>query len=438
MGFLWSSNNSVTVDADFWAYANDDKSDDQEMAAHAKKVFEAVCEASYFDGTGEPAFINVDRLVQKDEGYKDLLSGNYVGSKKYQVNEDTHLYLAKIARKARNKQFTQIVNPCGEVSLTTVGGFCVIADVVPYHAETLDDAEESFRIATRALMRVNLMDSIYNKEVKRTNRIGVGMTGVHEFAWKFFKLGFNDLIDEEKSKEFWLTLARFNRAIYDEATKYAKKLGVAVPHTMTTQKPSGTISKLFLLTEGWHLPSMREFLRWVQFRADDPLVKDYQKRGYPIRELKTYSGTTIVGFPTAPTITRLGMGDKLVTAAEATPEQQYQWLMLGEKYWIHGTDASGNPVAEKYGNQISYTLKYKPTVVSYKEFREMMLKYQSKIACCSVMPQTDTTAYEYQPEQPVTSDEFKAIVAKITKTKEDVDFVHVSCAGGACPINFEK
>jgi hypothetical protein len=437
-GFLWSSNNSVTVDADFWAYVNEEKTADKELREHAKKVFEAVCESSYYDGTGEPGFINVDRLVQKDEGYKELLSGNYVGSRKFQVNEDTYLYLAKIARKARSKSYSMITNPCGEIALTVVGGFCVISDIVPYHADTLDEAEEAFRIATRALIRVNLMDSIYSKEVKRTNRIGVGMTGVHEFAWKFFKLGFKDLIDEKKSKEFWLTLARFNRAVKDEADRYSKELGVTLPHTMTTQKPSGTISKLFLLTEGWHLPSMREFLRWVQFRADDPLIKDYQKRGYPIKELKSYAGTTVVGFPTAPAITRLGMGDKLVTAAEATPEEQYKWLMLGEKYWIRGTDDKGQPVSELYGNQISYTLKYKPSIVTYADFRKMMMKYQSKIACCSVMPQIDTTAYEYQPEQPLSAEEYQVIVAKIDKTREDVGFEHVDCASGACPVDFKR
>jgi ribonucleoside-triphosphate reductase (formate) len=438
LGFLWSSNNSVTVDAEFWAHINGERNDNPELKKHAVEVFNAVCEASYFDGTGEPGLINVDKLTQKDEGYKELLSGNYVGSKKFQVNEDTHLYLSKLAKRARSKEFTQITNPCGEISLTTVGGFCVIADVVPFHADTLDEAEEVFRISTRALIRVNLMDSIYNKEVKRTNRIGVGITGIHEFAWKFFKLGFGDLIDEEKSKEFWLTLARFNRTVKDEAEKYCKKIQVSAPHTMTTIKPAGTTSKLFLLTEGWHLPSMREFLRWVQFRNEDPLVKEYQERGYPTRELKQYQGTTIVGFPTAPAITRLGMGDKLVTAAEATPEEQYKWLMLGEKYWIHGTDENGNSVKEKYGNQISYTLKYKPDVVSYQEFKDMMAKYQSKISCCSVMPQVDAAAYEYQPEQPVSSEEYKEIVSKIRLTKEDLDFTHIDCAAGACPIDFKK
>lgn len=582
-GFLWSSNNSITVDAEFWSYINKEKEDDEKLKKHAFKIYDAICEASYYDGTGEPGLINVDKLTQKDTGYKELLAGNYVGSKKFQVNEDTALYLSKIAKRARAKEFTQITNPCvapetelltkqgtfpikdldgqvvevwngehwtdavvaktgenqklihiwfekeeldydeindlwvtdyhkfylfdgkeiqakdlkegdiletfidpvrvykedagertfvvskiteeirfddtycvneplkhkavfngvltgqcGEISLTTVGGFCVIADVVPFYSDTLEEAEESFRIATRALIRVNLMDSIYNKEVKRTNRIGVGVTGIHEFAWKFFGLGFQDLIDESKSGEFWKTLARFNRAVKDEAEKYCKYLQVAEPHTLTTCKPSGTISKLFLLTEGWHLPSMREFLRWVQFRNDDPLVREYKDRGYPTQELKMYNGTTIVGFPTAPTITRLGMGDKLVTAAEATPEEQYKWLMLGEKYWIHGTDENGQKVKEQYGNQISYTLKYKPEIVSFDEFKTMLQKYQSQISCCSVMPQVDGTAYEYQPEQPVSAEEYKQIVSKIRLTKEDVDFSHVDCAAGACPIDFNK
>jgi ribonucleoside-triphosphate reductase (formate) len=179
---------------------------------------------------------------------------------------------------------------------------------------------------------------------------------VHEFAWKFFGLGLRDLIDEQKAREFWLFLARLNRAVNEEAISYSKELGVKAPHTTTTVKPSGSVSKLFALTEGWHLPAMIYYLRWVQFRSDDPRIAEYRNNGYPVRELKTYANTTIVGFPTAPTITTLGMGDKIVTAGEATPEEQFQWLLLGEKYWINGTHPDGEPVADSYGNQISYPL----------------------------------------------------------------------------------
>jgi hypothetical protein len=285
------------------------------------------------------------------------------------------------------------------------------------------------------------MDSIYSKEVQRTNRIGVGMTGVHEFAFKFFGLGFKDLVDEEKSKEFWLTLARFNRAVHEESLSYAKEMNVKPPHTETTIKPAGTTSKLFLLTEGWHLPSMREFLRWVQFRNDDPLVKTYADAGYPVRQLVQYSGTTIVGFPTAPTITTLGMGSKLMTAAEASPEDQFKWLMLGEKYWIAGTDENGDPVKDAYGNQISYTLKYKPDVTDYDHFKKMILKYQSQVRCASVMPQDDVSSYEYQPEQPVTNAEFTEIQARIIRAgmlAEDIGREHVGCDNGACPVDFNS
>lgn len=425
-GFLWSANNSVAVDDKFW----------KQRTNHARKVLESIMRASYEDGTGEPGFINQHRLVQNDEGFEGYQDGKYAESAKYKPQKRTEKMLGHIARNANAKIYTQIPNPCGEISLNMLGGYCVIADVVPYYAPTLDDAEEAFRAATRALIRVNTMDSLYNREVKRTNRIGVGMTGIHEFAWNMFGFAFRDLIDEEKSKEFWLTLARFKRAVVEEAEMYSKRLGVTVPHTNTTIKPSGTISKLFALTEGAHLPSMREYIRWVQYRSDDPAVKKYAEKGYPIKELKSYQGSTAVGFPTQPLICRIGMNGELVTAAEATPEEQYKWLMLLEKYWIVGIDENGNAL-EDTGNQVSYTLKYDPRKVSFKEYSEMVHKYQGLIKCCSVMPQQDATAYEYQPEQPVTISEFMRALNEIEKDEsllEDIDYEHLKCESGACPI----
>lgn len=425
-GFLWSANNSVAVDDKFW----------KQRTNHSKKVLDAIMRASYEDGTGEPGYVNQHRLVQNDEGYDNYTDGKFAESSKYKPLARTEKMLSKLARNAGAKVYSQIPNPCGEISLNMLGGYCVIADVVPYYAPTLDDAEEAFRAATRALMRVNTMDCLYNREVKRTNRIGVGMTGIHEFAWNQFGYSFRDLIDEKKSQNFWDTIARFKRAVVEESITYAKMLGATVPHTNTTIKPSGTISKLFALTEGAHLPSMREYIRWVQYRSDDPMVKKYQKKGYPIKELKSYTGSTAVGFPTQPLICRLGMGDLLVTAAEATPEEQYKWLMLLEKYWIVGVDEAGKPM-EDTGNQVSYTLKYDPKKVSYKEYSEMVRKYQGLVKCCSVMPQQDSTAYEYQPEQPVTISEFMKALNEIQQDEsllEDIDYEHLKCDNGACPI----
>jgi hypothetical protein len=144
----------------------------------------------------------------------------------------------------------------------------------------------------------------------------------------------------------------------------------------------------------------------------------------------------VIGFPTQPEICKLGMDGKLVTAAEATPAEQYQWLILLEKYWIVGVDEQGKSL-EDTGNQVSYTLKYDPKKVSYKEYSRMVEKYQSQIKCCSLMPQTDGTAYEYQPEQAVTISDFTKVLNEITtdeELKEDIDLESLKCASGACPI----
>ncbi len=478
-GFLWSSNNSVMVDLAFWDavkfvaetmksnyYQLSDKAMFHSLVGkaafttdqvHAWKVFVAACEASYHDGTGEPGFITVERLTWNAEGSDNLLDGNFAESKKLQLSPEGKQLARVLAQAWSRKKYRVITNPCGEIVLNLLGAYCVIADVVPFHAGTKvpghfypasvtedfkrwdNDAEDAFRVATRALIRTNLMDSMYGKEVARTNRIGVGITGLHEYAWARFGYGWKSLVNESESIDFWLMMSRFKRAVQNEAKAYSEELGVVVPHTDTTMKPAGTTSKLFGLTEGAHLPSMREFLRWVQFRNDDPLIEVYRVQGYPVKKLQSYSGTTVVGFPTVPTICTLGMGDLLVTAAEATPEEQYQYLRLMEKYWIVGVEEDGVTPLRDTGNQVSYTLKYDPNVVDFRSFMTTLLDGQSSIRCCSVMPQSDTSAYEYLPEEPVTKavfDQISAAIQRDNEVQEDVGQEHVDCASGACPISF--
>ena len=83
-----------------------------------------------------------------------------------------------------------------------------------------------------------------------------------------------------------------------------------------------------------------------------------------------------MGFPTClPFIDQIP-DDMLVTASEATPEEQYQWLKLLEQHWL-GPD--------KRNNQISYTLKYDSSTTTYQGFMDMLLTHQPHVRCCSVM-----------------------------------------------------
>ena len=708
-GLLWSANNSVAVDSEFW------KQDTKEK----KKILRTILQTSY--ESGEPGFVNQDKLVQKNDGLEVFDDGKFAESNKYKPGTRAVEYLSHLAEKALNKQFMQIPNPCfrgdtliktkkgdfpikdlvgktveiwngeewsivdnfritshdqpvlgivvklgdrkeeiwvtayhnmilvngdkipaamicvgdkllgdpengkvvdikpyqtvkdvycctepkrnrlqltngiitgncGEATLNVLAGYCVLADLVPYFAEDDDDAEDAFRVATRALIRVNTMDSLYKKEVERTNRIGIGITGIHEYAWKRFGYSWHDLVNEGKSMDFWLMLSRFKRAVDDEATKYSKKIGMKIPHTNVVVKPSGcgtgdvtirtkagirtlkeifdkncdvdelkrgdwikpkenivvydkndneqevtklyyngedrvfeitmddgqafkftgnhkfltkegwielqnlkgieelgdkriksirklpgkhktydievanthsyqlsngavvhnSVSKLFSLSEGVHLPAMKEYIRWVQFRSDDPLIKEYADKGYPTKKLKTYKDVVIVGFPTQPEICRLGMGDKLVTAGEATMEEQYTWLMLLEKYWITGVDnvfleededLMGKcyaPLTSETGGQISYTLKYNPHVVDYAQYSKIVRKYQPLVRCCSVLPQAEKLMFEYLPEQAISRTYYNQLVRNIEeKIREDIDKVHIDCAAGGCPIDYK-
>jgi adenosylcobalamin-dependent ribonucleoside-triphosphate reductase len=466
-GFLWSSNNSVTVDQEFrdavvhvHKWCKDVSAANLEFTlnsyvllgwatgteVHAYRVLRALTHAAYYDGTGEPAIINQDKLAQNKAGIEKSLDGLFAESAKFKLDPETTALMKALAETVIAMGLVMITNPCGEICLFMLGAYCVIADVVPFHARDDDDAEDAFRATTRALIRTNLMDSLYSREVQRTNRIGVGMTGFHEWVYDRFKFTWHDIVNEQKSMEMWQMVSRFKRAVVDEAFKYASELGVTVPHTNTTFKPAGTTSKLFGLTEGAHLPPMREYLRWVQFRNDDPLVVEYEKKGYPIKRLKTYEGTTIVGFPTRPRICELDGGDWVVTASEATPEEQYEFLRLLEKYWIVGVAEDGVTPLKDTGNQVSYTLKYDPKLVSYERFLDTLIKGQFNVRCCSVMPQEDKSAYEYLPETAVNKAEYEHIAEAIQAAleeeeeamKEDVGQEHVDCASGACPISFNQ
>ncbi|PWS35242.1 recombinase [Falsiroseomonas bella] len=458
-GGLWTANNSVMVDAAFWEGVRAARAGSgSPLDRHALAVFEEATACGYING--EPGFINGDRLEDHRTGTawaKPVhTDGRDLRSARYAADHAVPL-LAELGRRAAEARFPATTNPCGEITLHVTGGYCVIADFAPLLAcprdlaamspgEVTEDVaaawdarvEDSVRLGVRFLMRANLMDALYADEVRRTNRMGIGPTGLHEWAWMRWGFSFEDLLDERRSAPFWAMLARLSAAAKEEGVAYAGELGLPAPFTVTTVKPAGTTSKLFGLTEGAHLPARRQYLRWVQFkgvkgehgwaRDADPLLPDYEARGYPVRGLRSFPGMSIVGFPTLPLIQRLGIGDRLVTAPEASPAEQYRWLGLLERHWIG---------AER-GNQVSYTLKIFTDRHDLDAFRELVLRHQPEIRCCAILPSRPDHAlgYEYLPEEELPAGRFAAIVDGIEDAAlhEAVDMAHLACASGVCPI----
>jgi adenosylcobalamin-dependent ribonucleoside-triphosphate reductase len=458
-GGLWTANNSVMVDAAFWAGVRAARGGSTAPGdLHALAVFDEATRCGFING--EPGFINGDKLDDHRTGRARAkpvhADGRDLRSARYRADHAVGL-LAEIARRAQATDFPATTNPCGEITLHVTGGYCVIADFAPLlacpvalgayppggapdevAAEWDARVEDSVRLGVRFLMRANTMDALYGEEVRRTNRMGIGPTGLHEWAWMRFGLAFDDLLDEARAAPFWAMLARLSDAAKEEGASYAEQLGMPAPFTVTTVKPAGTTSKLFGLTEGAHLPARRQYLRWVQFRGrrteagwaadSDALLADYEARGYPVRALQSFPGMAIVGFPTLPLIQRLGIGARLTTAPEASPEDQYRWLALLERHWI----------GAEQGNQVSYTLKIFTDRHSLEEFRAMVLAHQPGIRCCAILPSRPDheLGYEYLPEEEIDEARFALLAAGIDDSAlhEAVDMAHLACASGVCPI----
>ena len=461
-GGLWTANHSVMVDRAFWELLQPDAAEparQTQLARHAGAVFEEATRCAYFNG--EPGFINGDRLEDhrtRFAWHKPVHEdGRDLRSARYQVDAAASL-IAQLSRQAAASCFPVTTNPCGEITLHVTGGYCVIADFAPLLAcpvsfdsfapgaappqvAELWDAriEDAVRLGVRFLMRANRMDSLYAQEVARTNRMGIGPTGLHEWAWMRFGLDFRDLLDDTRAAPFWSMLDRLSAAAKQEGSAYAAELGLAEPVTVTTVKPAGTTSKLFGVTEGAHLPARRQYLRWVQFKGvrhddgcwspgSDPLLAEYEARGYPMRTLRSFPGMSIVGFPTQPLLMQLGLNERLVTAPEAAPAEQYRWLRLLERYWIGATQ----------GNQVSYTLKLYTDRIDLDGFRAIVLTEQPQVRCCAVLPNRPDhlLGYEYLPEEEVSAERFAEVVAAIATPArhEAVDLAHLQCASGVCPL----
>ncbi len=118
MAFLWSSNNSVTVDEEFWHRARLPKNHPDyqtPLSRQARDVLQRLAECAYGDGTGEPGIINQHLLTSTNDGQDKgaFRTGDYVGSSRYQVKDETRIYLQRIHKAVRGKTWSFIVNPCG-------------------------------------------------------------------------------------------------------------------------------------------------------------------------------------------------------------------------------------------------------------------------------------------------------------------------------------
>jgi len=428
-GQLRTANMSVGVDAEFWEQL------DAFGFNQAKLIFHAMTASAYFNLTGEPAFVNVDKLYWDKKGLEKLTAENYLSPrhmKLLDIHPRTLEMFENHLRVVASLPRPVLVNPCGEALVPLYGAYCLLSAICAKNAESLEEVVDAVKCAVQFTMRVNLMDFMYATEVGRTNQVGVTLGGWHEMAWKFFGMDFIDLVTcDEATSPFWGFIRHLNVVAEAEAERYAGILGVEVPHRVLTLAPLGTVAKVLRCTEGAHLPAHLYMIRWVQYPKDGEEHLSLAARGYPVKDVShQYHGHVVVGFPVEPNEILLGMPeDRLVLASDATMEQQFEWLRRIERNWLGG-DRNG---------QVSYTLKYKQGEVPFEQFQQIIKTHMKTIKCVAfdvAADDVDASAYAYLPEERVSRARYMEVVRGITDellyTK--VDDTLLQCASGACPI----
>jgi len=290
------------------------------------------------------------------------------------------------------------VNPCGEQLLHDREA-CNLAEVFPAKFEDSTDPDTVFRLITRYCLRQRLspLTDDRSREVGFNNmRVGVGLGGLCDFKWDGAQL------------RHWYGSCR------EEATKYASELGVNAPITVTTVKPSGTISLLNGSSPGIHAPYADYYIRRTRIAKNDPMAGAMIEAGVPYEEdIYDKTGHTLVfAFPTKSSNTG-------ITVQNETIRQQFERQKGVQDAWAD--------------NAVSATLSF--TEEEKGELASCLKEYVPFLKSTSCLPKKH--GYQQAPYEQISQEVYENMYGKINHAHPLVrggDMEAEECQGGVCPI----
>lgn len=289
------------------------------------------------------------------------------------------------------------VNPCSEIFLTDRES-CNLAEVFPARFARGTAPGLVFRLVVRYCLRQRLApfsDPRSDKARRKYMRLGVGLGGCCDFDWDAELLG------------------AWYRACREEADRYAAELGVNRPVTVTTVKPSGTISLLCGSSPGMHAPYAPYYVRRARLAKNDPMADALAEAGVP-REPDAYDQTGrtwVYAFPTAaPPGARL-------TGDRETAREQFERQRTLQEHWAD--------------NSVSATVSFSRE--EHRELGALLREHGPHLKSTSCLPRAH--GYPQAPYEAISREEY-------VRLRSAIDEAHPlargsleveECAGGACP-----
>lgn len=322
---------------------------------------------------------------------------------------------AKRAAEATGRRDTNWdfgTNPCGEIILRP-NGFCNLSEVVIRADDTARSLKEKVQLATligtfqSTLTNFRYLRPIWKRNAEEERLLGVSMTGIMD----------NELLQNPDPA----LLQELKQHAITTNKELADRLGINSSVSITTVKPSGTVSQLVDSASGIHPRYSRHYIRTVRADKKDPLAVFLREVGVPVEDDVTKPGVTdVFSFPVrAP--------DHAKLRNDMTAIEQLNHYLIFKKYWCEH-----NPSITVYVRENEWF-----------DVQAWVYKNWDDIGGISFLPHSDHI-YRQAPYQEITEDEYHNALAAMPKVpwdkfKEATDFTTASqefaCIGGACEVN---
>lgn len=290
------------------------------------------------------------------------------------------------------------INPCGEIPLEDREA-CCLSEVYPALWMPGDD-DEILRLMTRYTLRQRLqpMSDPRADAVRQKNmRIGVGLGGICDFGWSQY------------------LLRRWHSTVREEASAYARELGVARPNCVTTVKPSGTISLMNASSPGNHAPWAEYSIKRTRISKDEPMAQALIDAGVPHEDcVYDSTGHTLVfSFPMK------ARGGALRTVQNQTVTEQIERQVIVQESWADNSVSSTITFGEEEKGKLA----------------ELLEKYAYRLKSISCLPKKH--GYEQPPNEAIDRTTYEAMMARINHDHPLTaggDLETEECEGGVCPV----
>jgi ribonucleoside-diphosphate reductase alpha chain len=308
-------------------------------------------------------------------------------------------------------------NPCGEIILRPFG-FCNLSEVVVRSTDSFDDLARKVRLAAiigtfqSTLTNYRYIRKQWTTNAEEERLLGVSMTGIMD----------NSSL-ATPGPELEMKLKELREATIETNTEWAKKLGINPSASITTVKPSGTVSQLVDSASGIHPRHSSHYIRTVRADAKDPLATFLTEKGVPCELDVTNNNNMVFSFPIA-----APAGS--ITRNERSAIQALEHYLTFKRYWCEH-----NPSITVYIKEHEWL-----------EVGAWVYQHMDDIGGVSFLPHSEHI-YQQAPYQDIDEDKYNELAEAFpTINWDEFDAYEVgdtttgsqelACLGGNCEVNF--